>query len=607
MLVCCNSDQLVDWLTKNLAPDKFTLSGVTVQALADRYAKRVVEGEKADDGGLFPDLFIVDLSVDKDYGLAICQLLTDKTLTQAAPVIALAAENDFETAEQAILAGARDFAMLPLDGRSLSQKLEFMARLHNRIKAGGVGHLPEASGMRIFGWPEESLDVGHDPVTGLPEMDLFRKLASRKLRRLPGGQKQGAALFLINLDHFKRVRSILGRDASNALLKRVTRRMEAAAFLFLHRLPGRKRHEEGVIVGRIGLDEFVMLAPEISEAEQIESLARLILESISRYDENINQKVYLTARIGISLAPQDGWDIDRMLKNAESAMHFEGKQGRDSFRLYKSGMTASATRRFELEAELSQALVQGALQVHYQPQIDLVADRISGAEALVRWKHPQLGLMPPEIFIAVAEDVGLIAEIGDWVLKEACTQCRKWHDMGFRSLQISINISPYQFSRVNMSELVRRALQDARLEPESLTLEVTESLVISNVENTLNTMLELKRMGVKLALDDFGTGYSSLSYLHSLSVDYLKIDRAFVKELPYHAGGLAVTEAIIRMAKALGLGITAEGVESEEQLKRLRVLGCDYYQGYLFSEPLPTEAFTKLLVREDSHLTAISK
>lgn len=581
-------------LSQNLTPEKFALSSVTPQALADMRAK----------GDPLPDVVVVDLSVDKDHGLAICELLTDET---AAPVMTLVAENDFEAAEQGVLAGASDFAMFPFVGQSLSQKLEFLARLHGKIRKGEAGHLLAKPCPHIFGGRQHPGETDYDPVTELPETDLFCKLAARKLRQLQGGKKRGVALFLINLDHFKRVRSILGRDASDRLLKLVTERIESAALLFLRHMPDRKRPAEDVVVGRIGPDEFALLVPEISGAEQIENLARLILAAISRRDEDINPKVYLTARIGISLAPQDGRDIDRMLKNAESAMHFEGKQGRDSFRFYKSGMTASATRRFELEAELSQAMKQGALQVHYQPQIDLVADRISGAEALMRWNHPQFGLMTPEIFIAVAEDVGLIAEIGDWVLKEACVQCRKWHDMGFTSFQISINISPYQFSRVNMSQLVRRALQDARLDPENLTLEVTESLVISDVENTLNTMRELKEMGVKLALDDFGTGYSSLSYLHSLSVDYLKIDRTFVKELPHHAGGLAVTEAIIRMAKALGLGITAEGVESEEQLKRLRVLGCDYYQGYLFSEPLPTEAFTELLMRDDGHLTASCK
>jgi EAL domain-containing protein (putative c-di-GMP-specific phosphodiesterase class I)/GGDEF domain-containing protein/CheY-like chemotaxis protein len=588
---------------KNLLPqDRFTVSPFPASAEA-RKAGGEVNSSDRQDNGTVPGIIVVDVSLLKQEGLLHCKSLVNNPRFALIPVVAVVAENDFDTAELALAAGVRDFVMKPFYKRNLAQRLEFLFLSDQKpgLPGGGVAGVSGFSGVTL------SLpNNGRDLLTGLPVAELFSHMAALKLRGALQSGRQ-AALLLINLDHFRRVKSILGKALSDELILRVVRTIESTVNQFLGSVTKGWLRRENLLLGQNGQDEFLILITGIKSSSDVEELARALLSSISRPDGTPDPKAYLTARICIALAPADGDDIDVLIKKVESLAHHESRQGRDSYRFYTSGMQNTVARRFEIEAELSQGLHQGDLKIHYQPEVNIRTGEISGVEALVRWQHPQLGMLAPEAFIAVAEDVGLIAEIGEWVLRQACMQCGEWHKMGFGTLPVSINISPYQFSRVNMCELVERALSEASLPPEYLILEVTESLIIEDIEKTLATMLDLKRMGVRLSLDDFGTGYSSLSYLHSMSVDFLKIDRAFVKELPDHAGGGAVTEAIARMAKALGLGITAEGVETREQLQCLRALGVDYYQGYYFSEPLPADEFTSLLGNGRWKLPAVGK
>jgi diguanylate cyclase (GGDEF)-like protein len=579
VFVCGGQVGLVGKLGEILSVDRFQFVHLDSAATASA---------KHREAPYAPRIIIVDASSDKQRGLAECIELAGDLYLQDVPVIVMVDEDDFDAVEQALEAGATDFIMKPLSGRGIAQRLEVLVR-HTEFR-----NQLRQTALAATGQAADGLDV----LTGLPAAGLFARRAEFGLKKA-FLQKRVAALLLVNLDHFRRVKTILGIDASNDILQQTAKTIETAVFEFWDQTSRPFAGRDDIVVGRYGMDEFLVFVPDTGRAQDIDDLATFILARVSKPEDTpgvpSDIKAYLTARISITLAPKDGRDIDVLIRNVESMAHHEDRQGRGSFRFYTKSMKTTAIRRFALEAELSQAMHRGDLKIHYQPEVDIRTGKISGAEALVRWQHPELGLLVPEAFIAVAEDVGLISEIGDWVLQQACLQCAEWHRAGYDFMRVAINISPYQFSRLNMPDLVRRALLDAQLPPQSLILEVTESLVIEDVEKTLTTMLDLKNMGVKLALDDFGTGYSSLSYLHSLSIDYLKIDRAFVKELPFHAGGVAVTEAIIRMAKALGLGITAEGVENQEQLNCLRELGCDYYQGYYFSQPVPASQMATLL------------
>ncbi|MEX1147728.1 MAG: GGDEF domain-containing phosphodiesterase, partial [Sphingomonadales bacterium] len=332
-------------------------------------------------------------------------------------------------------------------------------------------------------------------------------------------------------------------------------------------------------------------------------LARAFLKAVSLPYEGLAPQVYLTARIGITFGPEDGALYRELIRNAESIVHHEAREGRNTYRFYAEGMTAIATRRFEFEGLLSHAVSEGELEVYYQPQANLSDGRVMGAEALVRWRHEGV-ILPAELFIATAEDVGLISEIGNRVLMAACAEAKRLQDMGLGVFEISINISAYQFRRLDMVNVVRRALESSALPPECLVLEVTESLVLSDVERTVETFTELRSMGVHLALDDFGTGYSSLSYLKSLTIDRLKIDRSFVKGLPDDPGDRAVTEAIVRMAHGLKLEVTAEGIETNAQRDYLARLGCDHYQGYLLAKPLSAAEFETFLTARRTDLQA---
>lgn len=429
---------------------------------------------------------------------------------------------------------------------------------------------------------------------------LLPDAAMRRIRKgaddlLEAGAEDGlTALLLLNLDHFKRVRALLGPDTAQLLLREVSSRLRV--MIDAHARARSRRTARPARLIHLGGDEFAVLLPDIDEGEVAARLGHDLLRALSRPYDGIEPQVYLTGRIGIALYPHDGDDFETLARHAGSVIHNEARAGRNSVRFYAAGMAAVAAERFELEAELSRAIREGELEVHYQPQFSLRTGDIMGAEALVRWRRPGVGIVPAEVFIAVAEDLGLIADLGVWVLTTAAAECQKWHSAGHHHLRISINTSAYQFRRLDMCEVVRGALAETGLDPSCLMLEVTESLVMSDVDRTVATLIELQRMGVRIALDDFGTGYSSMSYLKNFAIDCLKLDRSFVQGLPDDHGDRAVTEAIIRMAKALHLEVTAEGVETEAQRACLTALGCDHYQGFLAARPLSAADFMDLLV-----------
>jgi EAL domain-containing protein (putative c-di-GMP-specific phosphodiesterase class I) len=357
-------------------------------------------------------------------------------------------------------------------------------------------------------------------------------------------------------------------------------------------------------VARLDGDEFSLLLGELAHYHDAAKVARRLLEELRKPFRVGGQEVFVTASIGMALYPLDGEDADSLLKNAGAAMHFAKEQGRDSYQFYSRAMNATALEKLSMESQLRRALEREEFLLHFQPKIRASTGRIIGLEALIRWQHPELGIVPPSQFIPVAEESGLIVPIGDWVLRAACAQNQAWRQGGYPPVHVAVNIAMPHFRHGNLVASIADALQRTRLDPSLLEIELTESMLMQSVDVTLETLHKLRDMGVRLAIDDFGTGYSSLSYLKRFPLHTLKIDRSFVTDLPRDAEDVAITKAIIAMAHSLRLAVVAEGVETPEQLAFLQQHGCDEVQGYLFSHPVSADDFGALLAAQEKRAAA---
>jgi diguanylate cyclase (GGDEF)-like protein/PAS domain S-box-containing protein len=422
----------------------------------------------------------------------------------------------------------------------------------------------------------------HDTLTGLPNRVLFEEHVTRAITQVETTLHPLAVMFL-SLDRFKKFNDTLGHIIGDQLLRRVAERLSASV-------------GDSDTLACFASDEFAFLLAEVRDADDAAEKARRfqrVLEAPFEIDE---QELYVTASIGIGLYPHDGVDAQGLLKNAGAALYRAKQQGGNNYQFYTPDMNERALKRLALENKLRSALERKEFRVYYQPQVSIGTGQIVGMEALVRWQHPEMGLVSPAEFIPLAEDTGLIAPIGEWVLRSACAQTKSWHDCGFTSLHVSVNLSPRQFQQPDLLLMIERQLKETGLDPSSLELEVTESSVMKNAESAISTLRELKKMGIKISIDDFGSGYSSLSYLKHLPIDVLKIDQSFVRDMTSDPKDAAIVMAIIQLAHSLQLKVNAEGVETEEQLRFLRLLRCDEMQGYLFCRPLPVEAFEQLLL-----------
>jgi diguanylate cyclase (GGDEF)-like protein/PAS domain S-box-containing protein len=421
----------------------------------------------------------------------------------------------------------------------------------------------------------------HDHLTGLPNRALLGTLLQQAIHQAQRNGRRGAVLFL-DLDHFKNVNDTQGHAGGDQLL-------QAAAV----RLKGSLRESD--TVARLGGDEFVVLLPEIAQSTDAAAVAEKLLRVLAEPFQVVGQRLFVTASLGISVFPDDALEGDDLLKNADTALYRAKEQGRNGFVFYTPEMYAAALKRMALESSLRAALEREEFIVYYQPRVALDSGRVIGMEALVRWRHPELGLVAPGHFITVAEDTGLIVPIGRWVLRQACLQNKAWQAHGFPRLRVSVNLSGRQFKQDDVVETVAAALRETGLAPEDLELELTESILFLNNGETEKKLQALRAMGVHLAIDDFGTGYSSLEYLMRLPVHRLKIDRSFIRALTSKPEDAAIARAIVAMGHSLALEVTAEGVETAEQLSVLQACGCDESQGYYFGQPVPATEFTRFL------------
>lgn len=518
-----------------------------------------------------PDVLLLDLMMPEVGGLEVlAQIRNDETLKHL-PVIILTSSTDAETKLQALKIGATDLLGKPVDPSELA------LRLTNTLTA------------KIY---QDRLAY-YDALTGLPNRRLFIDRLERTLRRAEDRLVE-CALLHIDLDRFKQINDALGHSTGDALLRSVGERLEQSIrptdFLGV---PGTVDIDNPL--SRVGGDEFSVLLPGVGSFDLVGRVSSRILASLAEPFHIEGRDLFVTASIGIALFPTDGRDIETLLSHANVAVSHAKKCGRNCFQFYDSSLNAASAQRLNLENELRRALDRKQLQLHYQPKVDIRSGRIIGAEALMRWEHPELGFVGPDQFIPIAEEAGLITTLGAWALKSACMQNQAWCNAGLPPISIAVNVSGKQFQNDGFYEVLLGALDESGLAPSQLMLELTESVIMENPREIAKLLESIQAMGVRISVDDFGTGYSSLSSLKRFPINELKIDRSFVQNITENEDDAAIVSAIVLLGHTLGLTIVAEGVETVEQLAFMARTGCETFQGYLQSKPVPSEDFEKLL------------
>ncbi len=516
-----------------------------------------------------PDVLLLDLVMPGMSGFEILERMrADETLRHV-PVIVLTSSTDAETKLKALELGATDFLGKPTDPSELA------LRLRNTLSA-------KAYRDRL---------ANYDPVTGLPNRRLLMDRLERMLRETARAGASGAIVH-VHLDRFKQISEAFGLGIGDSLMKGVAMRLDfglrASAASVATGKPNVKLY-------RTGDDEFTLLLPGMGRGDDTAAIAQALLAAMTAPFRAGGQDLSITAGIGIAVFPDDGMEASALASQAGVAARHANEQGGKGYQFYAKELNATSLRRLSVESELRRALEQDELRLYYQPKVRAHNGRGTGAEVLVRWAHPERGLVSPVEFIPIAEETGLIVPLGEWVLRAACAQSKAWQKAGLRVPRITVNVSGKQFQAPQMTETVVSALKASGLEPQYLGIELTESAVMGNAERHIRTLHELKALGVTLSIDDFGTGYSSLSYLKRFPLDELKIDRSFVSGVDTDPDNAAIVIAIIAMAHSLGLSVVAEGVETKAQHEFLKSKACDECQGFLFARPMPAEAFGKLL------------
>ena len=522
-----------------------------------------------------PDIVLLDLSMPHVSGFEILAQLRRERELRYVPVIIVTATADPATTLKVLELGATDLLPKPVDPSQLKLRVR--------------------NALAFKAYQDRLADF--DAITGLPNRRRFvadMEHALQRARRV----RRICALMHLDLDRFKQINDTLGHRLGDKLLRAVSDRL--VKVLTTLDLPDWRRprdSRDSLPPARISGNGFAVLLPDLPDLDAADVAARRVLAALAEPFLVDGQQMHVTASIGLAGFPADGQDVETLLRHAEMAMYQAKEGGRNTYEFFSAELNARALERLAMETQLRKALERDQFVLYYQPKVEIATRRIVGAEALLRWKHPDLGMVSPVRFIPIAEETGLIVDIGDWVLDAALRQSRAWTAQGLPPISISVNVSGMQFRQGHVVESVRRALQSTGADPGTVVLELTESLLMEGAEQNVEMLAALKALGVTLSMDDFGTGYSSLTYLNRFPIDELKVDRAFVSGVPGNRDSVAIVTAVLAMAKALELKTVAEGVETEEQLRFLATLGCDVYQGYYCSRPVPPEPFADLVRR----------
>ena len=512
------------------------------------------------------DVVVADHNMPRFSATSALDLVKDNGFD--VPFFIVSGSIDEDLAAQAMKAGAQDYVMK----NNLTRLCPAIARELREVQVRQERERAEATVEH---------QAHYDLLTNLPNRTTFRDRLTVALAQAGRNRKMLAVLF-VDLDRFKTIVDSLGHTIGDELLRSVAERLGASL-------------EPGDTLARLGGDEFVILLPQINRADRAVRVAQRILEAVKPPFHFDHHELHVTMSIGITLYPYDGEDADTLLKNADTALYRAKEQGRNNYQLYTPAMNARAFERLALENSLRNAIEREEFSLYYQPQVHMKSGKILGTEAVLRWQHPDLGIVYPSEFIPIAEETGLIMQLGEWVIRTACAQNVLWQKAGLPPMTVAVNLSARQFQQQDLVEIVARILEETSLEPHWLEIEITEGIAMQNADYTNVLLRGLKEMGVRVALDDFGTGYSSLSYLKKFPIDTLKIDQSFVRDLSTDPNDAAIANAVIVLAHSLKLLVVAEGVETREQEAFLREHQCDTYQGFLFSSALPADSFETLV------------
>jgi predicted signal transduction protein with EAL and GGDEF domain len=534
-----------------------------------------------------PDLVFLDVEMPGMSGLEVCRRIRQMPQGESIPIMIVTGSDDRQSIDQGFEAGATQYKTKPVNWSLLGRDVQYMLRASNAFNA----LKRQEDRLRYLAY--------YDPLTSLPNRRSFTEQLSRIIKR---SQRRGsnAALMFIDLDHFKRINDSIGHGRGDRLLVEIAKRLtvelrEDDAINYFGESHDEDSEGEGETeIARLGGDEFTVVLSDVPDIAHVEVVAKRILQSLSEPIPLQSHNPVVTPSIGIALYPQDGLDPDTLVRNADTAMYVAKAEGRACFRFYDERMNAKAVEQLKMEEDLRLGMQRGELELRYQPQIDVQTGAVVSLEALVRWKHPERGMISPVEFIPVAERTGQIIELGEWVMMEVARHYKYWDSLELGDFRICVNISPLQFNQANLPQYFSEYLAKTNIKPERIELELTESAIMTDAETNIAKLRELKKIGMALAVDDFGTGYSSLSYLKRFPIDTLKIDQSFVADLD-SPDGAAIVDAIIALSKTLQLRVIAEGIETEEQMNYLIEKQCDLLQGYHFARPIYPEDVPDIL------------
>ncbi|HAJ60286.1 MAG TPA: GGDEF domain-containing response regulator [Cyanobacteria bacterium UBA8543] len=548
--------------------------------LLDAEGFEVISAENGHDGinlakAMVPDLILCDVMMPRIDGYGVLMALRHESTTAAVPFIFLTAKAAKADFRQGMELGADDYLTKPFT------RAELLGAIASRLKKQAAVQQRYHTELKHA---KEQLDylIYNDSLTNLPNRLALRE-RFKQVQPTDTSNAKLVTILSVSLDRFNQINDNLGQDVGDLLLKAVAERLTTCV-------------DNQDTIAHLNASQFAIILANIQHKKEAGEIAQTILNKLSQTFVLTGQEIFITASIGIAFYPHNGVDIEQLLNHANTAMTKAKQQGGDQHEFYTAALNLGSSERLALQSSLRHALEREELQVYYQPQVDLHTGKIVGAEALVRWQHPERGLVSPDKFIPIAEETGLIVPIGEWVLQTACKQTKIWQTAGFPTLRIAVNLSSRQFSQLDLRKQLVQILLDTGLDPKYIELELTETMLVQNTEVAIRRLNALKSLGVEIAIDDFGTGYSSLSYLQQFPFDTLKIDRCFIQNITDNLSKAAITKAIIEMAKNLNLKLVAEGVETEAELSFIHQYKCDMMQGYLFSRPVPDRDFEELLM-----------
>ena len=535
-----------------------------------------------------PDLIFLDVEMPGMDGLEVCRRIREIPQGASVPIMIVTGSDDRKSIDEGFKAGATQYKTKPLNWSLLSRDVQYILRASNAFNA----LKRQEDRLRYLAY--------FDPLTNLPNRRSFTEQLGRIIHQARRHERTAALLF-IDLDNFKRINDSIGHGRGDLLLVEIARRLAVELrqedTISYMAVDEGEEHDGSTEIARLGGDEFTVVLSDIEDASDVETVAKRILLKLSEPIPLNNYNPVVTPSIGIAIFPVDGQDADTLVRNADTAMYEAKAHGRACYRFYNEQMNAMAVEHLRLEEELRQGIVDNDLVLHYKPLISARSGRIAALEALVRWPHKRRGLVMPGEFIPVAERTGLIVELGNWIVEQVARQSAIWDQAGLSDFSFCLNVSPLQFNQPNFYDLVAEFLDRTGISPSKLEFELTETAIMTDAEANIERLGALKKLGISLAVDDFGTGYSSLSYLKQFPIDTLKIDRGFVGDIP-NPDSCGIVDAILALAKTLGLKVVAEGVETAQQMDYLLERDCDLMQGYFISRPVKAEDIPALINRD---------